>query len=109
MSRYNIDIKNPGKGLAEKIKQHQKAFCYLLPLIIEYYHGTASYEGILKRIDENMKNSYYRFINSDSLISQAFIEKRMGLLEKAEHDFEAISFSNEGVKEEYFKKFHELS
>lgn len=105
VSRYNIDIKNPGKGLAEKVKQHQNVFCHLLPLMTEYYHGTASYEGILKRIDENMKNSYYRFINSDSLISQAFIEKRMGLLEKAEHDFEAIPFSNEGVKEEYFKKF----
>lgn len=106
VSRYRIDIKNPEKGLTEKIKQHQKVFCHLLPLMMEYYYATASYEGILKKIDENMKNSYYRFINSDSLISQAFIEKRMGMQEKALCDFEKIPFSNESIREEYFKKFN---
>lgn len=73
----------------------------------EYYGSTASYEGILKRIDENMKNVYYRFINPDSHISRAFIEKRMGLLGKAEKDFDAIPFSNERIKEEFLKKFRE--
>lgn len=107
VSRYGIDVKNLEKGLAEKIKQHQKVFCYLLPLMTEYYDSTASYEGILKRIDENIKNVYYRFINSDSHISRAFIEKRLGLLEKAEKDFDAIPFSNERIREEFLKKFRE--
>lgn len=98
--------KQAEKGLAEKIKQHQKVFGHLLPLMMEYYHATISYEGILKKIDENMKNSYYRFINSDSLISQAFIEKRMGMQEKAFCDFEKIPFSSAGIREEYFKKFN---
>ena len=106
VSRYNIDIKNPEKGLAEKIKQHQKVFCHLLPLITEYYHATASYEGILKKIDENKKSTYYRFINSDSLISQAFIEKRLGMQEKALRDFEELPFFSESIREEYYKKFN---
>ena len=106
VSRHNINIKNPEKGLTEKIEQHQKVFCHLLPLMTEYYHATASYEGILKKIDENMKNSYYRFINSDCLISQAFIEKRMGMQEKALCDFEKLPFSSESIREEYFKKFN---
>lgn len=105
VSRYNIDVKNLEKGLAGKIKQHQEVFCHLLPLMREYYQSTASYEGILERIDQNMENSYYRFINSDNLIAQAFIEKRMGLREKALHDFEAIPFSDENIKNEYLKKF----
>lgn len=108
ISRYNIDIKNPEKGLDEKIKQHQRVFCYLLPLMTEYYDSTASYEGILERIGRNMENSYYRFINSDSLVSRAFIEKRMGMQEKALHDFHEIPFSGKEIKEEYFKKFREL-
>lgn len=106
VSRYNIDIKNPEKGLSEKIKQHQKVFSHLLPLMMEYYRATISYEGILKKIDENMENSYYRFINSDSLISQAFIEKKMGMQEKALCDFEKIPFFSASIREEYLKKFN---
>ena len=78
----------------------------MLLLITEYYHATASYEGILKKIDENKKSTYYRFINSDSLISQAFIEKRLGMQEKALRDFEELPFFSESIREEYYKKFN---
>lgn len=34
---------------------------HLLPLITEYYRATASYEGLLKRIDDEFEDGYYRF------------------------------------------------
>ncbi len=102
ISRYDIDIKNLEKGLKERIKQHKSVFLYLLPLIIEYYQDTATYEKILVRIEQNMQINYYRLINSDSMIVYPFIEKRMGMQEKAFRDFEALSFADENIKTKLF-------
>lgn len=84
--------------MEEKIKQHKSVFLYLLPLIMEYYKNTATYEKILTRIEQNMQISYYRFINRDSMIVYPFIEKRIGMREKAFRDFEAITFADENLK-----------
>lgn len=60
---------------------------HLLPLITEYYRATASYEGLLKRIDDEFEDGYYRFINGeDIIISKVFMEKRMGLHEMVLQD-----------------------
>ena len=96
-------------GLLLMINHHKSVFLHVLPLIIEYYHSTVSYEGILKRIELNMQNGYYRFINSQMYITRAFVEKRMGLQEKARQDFEEIQFVNEDIKNLYFKKFNLLT
>lgn len=37
-----------------------------------------------------------------------FVEKRMGLHEKALQDFEAIPFKNDNIKNAYFKKLIQL-
>lgn len=65
---------------------------------MEYYKNTATYEKILTRIEQNMQISYYRFINRDSMIVYPFIEKRIGMREKAFRDFEAITFADENLK-----------
>ncbi|MDE7206983.1 MAG: hypothetical protein K2N90_07490 [Lachnospiraceae bacterium] len=106
ISRYGIDVKNPEKGLQEKIKQHKEVFLYLLPLIQEYYQETASYGDILTRIEHDMQINYYRLINSDSMIVYPFIEKHMGMLEKALCDFEMLSFVDEQVKARVFDIFN---
>ena len=98
LSRCDIDINNIENGLKEKIKQHKSVFIYLLPLIVEYYKNTATYEKILARIEQNMQTSYYRFINRDSMIVYPFIEKRIGMREKAFRDFESITFDDENLK-----------
>ncbi|MDE6232237.1 MAG: hypothetical protein K2M60_02655 [Lachnospiraceae bacterium] len=108
MSRHSVDIKNLEKGLEDKITHHKEVFYHLLPLMKEYYCSTDSYEQLLKRIDYDMENSYYRFIGAVSLLPKAFIEKRMGLQEKAMQDFEEIEFRNEKIKNTYLKKFLSL-
>lgn len=45
-----------------------------------------------------MQSSYYRFINSDSMLVYPCIEKRIGMREKAFRDFEAIPFADENLK-----------
>lgn len=93
VSRYEIDAKNPEKGLVEKIEHHKAVFFYLLPLIKEYYQATDTYEKILERIEQNMQCNYYRLLNGDnSIISYLFIEKRLGMAEKAFRDFEKVPF-----------------
>lgn len=91
--------------MKKKIHQHQKVLCHLLPSITEYYTSTASYNTLLERIEQNMQDGYYRLINPDMRISHAFIEKRIGLNEKAVNDFNAISFSDENVRIAYLKRF----
>lgn len=104
VSRYEIDAKNPEKGLAEKIEHHKAAFFYLLPLITEYYQATDTYEKILERIEQNMQCNYYRLINGDSsVISYLFIEKRLGMAEKAFRDFEKVSF-RENVRDQLWDR-----
>lgn len=95
-------------GLEEMINHHKSVFLCVLPLITEYYHSTASYESILKRIGLNTDNGYYCFINPQMFIAQAFIEKRMGLQERAQQDFENIRFSSEDIKNLYLKKFNQV-
>ncbi|MBD5470080.1 MAG: hypothetical protein HDR19_02880 [Lachnospiraceae bacterium] len=102
ISRYGIVIKNLEKALNERIKQHKSVFLHLLPLIMEYYEATATYEEILIRIEQDMQINYYRLINSDSMIVYPFIEKHMGMREKALRDFEAISFADEKIKAKLF-------
>lgn len=106
ISRYGIDVKNLEKGLQEKIKQHKAVFLYLLPLIEEYYQETATYNDILIRIEQDMQINYYRFINSDSMIAYPFIEKRIGMQEKALRDFESLSFADEKIKAKVFDAFN---
>ncbi|MDE6619370.1 MAG: hypothetical protein K2K74_02565 [Lachnospiraceae bacterium] len=106
MSRFRVDINNLEKGLLEKIEQHKNVFYYLESLITEYYQSTVSYDQILERIKNNMKNSYYRFIQPENLIVQAFIEKRIGMQEKALRDLEAL-FADERLKNEFIKKFQQ--
>lgn len=109
IGRLLIDAKNPERSLEERIRQHKQVFNHLLPLITKYYAATASYEGILKRIDYNMKDGWQRFVNGGNLMTtQAFVEKRVGLEEKALQDFEAIMFVNEDIKQAYFKKFNQI-
>lgn len=108
ISRYGIDIKSLENGLEERIKQHKSVFSYLLPLILEYYQATATYEDILSRIEQDMQINYYRLINSDSMIVYPFIEKRMGMCEKALCDFEALPFADEKVKDKMFEIFNRL-
>ena len=108
ISRYGIDIKNLEKGLKEKIKQHKSVFFYLFPLITEYYGATATYEEILVRIEQDMGINYYRLINSDSMIVYPFIEKRMGMREKALRDFDALPFADEKIKDKVFDIFNRL-
>lgn len=105
ISRYDIDIKNLEKGLKERIKQHKSVFLHLLPLIIEYYQDTATYEKILVRIEQNMQINYYCLINRDIMIVYPFIEKRMGMQEKAFRDFEALQFADENLKAKLFDIF----
>lgn len=109
ISRYGIDIKNLEKGLQEKIIQHKEVFFYLLPLIEEYYRETDSYEDILRRIEQDMQINYYRLINSDSMIVYPFIEKRIGMQEKALRDFEALPFADEKMKAKVFDIFNRFS
>lgn len=109
ISRYGIDVKNLEKGLQEKIKQHKEVFFYLLPLIEEYYQETATYEDILIRIEQDMQINYYRFINSDSMLAYPFIEKRIGMQEKALRDFESLSFADEKIKAKVFDAFNRSS
>ena len=108
ISRYGIDIKNLEKGLEERITQHKSVFRHLLPLIMDYYQATATYEDILLRIEQNMQINYYRLINSDSMIVYPFIEKRMGMSEKALCDFEALPFADEKIKAKIFEIFNRL-
>lgn len=108
ISRYGIDIKNLEKGLKERIKQHKSVFLHLLPLIMEYYEATATYEDILIRIEQDMQINYYRFINSDSMIVYPFIEKRMGMQEKALRDFKVLSFADEKIKAKIFDIFNRV-
>ena len=108
ISRYGIDIKNLEKGLEERITQHKSVFYYLLPLIMEYYQATATYEEILIRIEQDMKINYYRLINSDSMVVYPFIEKRMGMSEKALCDFEALIFADEKIKAKFIEIFNRL-
>lgn len=105
ISRYGIDVKNLEKGLREKIKQHKEVFFYLLPLIKAYYQETASYKDILIRIEQDMQINYYLLINNDSIIAYPFIEKRIGMQEKAMRDFEKIPFADEKLKAKVFDVF----
>lgn len=109
MNSWYIDIKHPEKGLQDKIHRHKTVFLHLLPLITEFYRSTASYEGLLKRINDEFEDGYYRFINGeDIMISKVFMEKRMGLHEIALRDFEAIPFKNEKIRNAYFNKLNQL-
>lgn len=108
ISRYGIDIKNLEKGLEDRIKQHKSVFHYLLPLINDYYQATETYEEILIRIEQDMQINYYRLINSDSMIVYPFIEKRMGMCEKALCDFEELTFNDEKIKAKIFEIFKRL-
>lgn len=109
IGRYDIDVKKPEKALRKKVDQHKRAFLHLLPLMIEYYRVTSTYEDIIKRIDYNMESAWYRFVNSgDLMISKAFIEKRMGLQDQAQQDFDKILFSDEKIKDAYLKKFDRI-
>lgn len=94
--------------LQDMINHHENVFLHVLPLITEYYRATASYEGILKRIELNANDGYYCFINPEMFIAQAFIEKRMGFSEKAQHDFNHLIFPDEGVRALYLNKFNLL-
>ena len=105
MSRGIIDIKNLEMRLDERISQHKYVFYRLLPFMTEYYSSVDSYEQILKRIDHDMENSYYRLINGACMwVTKVFIEKRMGMQEKAMQDFEELNFGSEKAKDAYLKK-----
>ena len=65
----------------------------------------ATYEKILVRIEQNMQINYYCLINSDIMIVHPFIEKRMGMQEKAFRDFEALQFADENLKVKLFDIF----
>lgn len=111
MSRGNIDIKNLERKLDERISQHKYVFYRLLPFVTAYYASTDSYEQIVKRIDHDMEDSYYRLINGECMwLTKVFIEKRMGMQEKAMQDFEdeRLSFRDEKVKDAYLKKLYIL-
>ena len=95
-------------GLEDMINHHKSVLLHVLPLITEYYQSTASYEGILNRIGLNADDGYYCFINPCMFIAQTFIEKRIGLQEKAQQDFEKLVFPSEDVKNLYLKKFNQL-
>lgn len=104
MSRYYFNKKSTENGFAEIVKHHQEALEYLLPTIQDYYHSTGSLEAVLDRIDLNLENKYYSFINPELVISKVFILYRLGLKEKAIFDFENISFRSEEIKNQYYKK-----
>ncbi|MCM1251754.1 MAG: hypothetical protein NC321_02960 [Clostridium sp.] len=105
MARHNIDIKGLERRLDERISHHKYVFSRLLPYITEYYDSVDSYAQILNRIERDMENSYYRLINGAcSYVTKAFIEKRMGMHEKALQDFEELNFTSEKVRDAYLKK-----
>ena len=72
--------------------------------IQEYYRSTETMELILRRIDLNLENPYYRFINPGLLISKVFILYCLKSKEKAISDFEKIPFQCEDIKNQYYKK-----
>ena len=52
-----------------------------------------------------MGNSYYHLINGACMwVTKVFIEKRMGMQEKAMQDFEELNFCSEKAKDAYLKK-----
>ena len=76
----------------------------MLPTIKKYYNATKTLESVLSRIDENLNNEYYSFINPGLAISRAFILYRLNLKEEAIADFEKIPFVSEKIRAQYYKK-----
>lgn len=76
----------------------------MLPTIKRYYNATNTLESVLSRIDLNMENYYYRFINLELVVLRVFILYRLNLKEKALYDFEKISFTSDKIREQYYKK-----
>lgn len=104
VSRYFVIEKNAKNVIEKIVKDHKKMLKYLLPTIQEYYRSTETMELILRRIDLNLENPYYRFINPGLLISKVFILYYLKSKEKAISDFEKIPFQCEDIKNQYYKK-----
>ena len=104
MSRYYFDEKRSNNVIAKAAKDYRETLKHLLPTIKKYYNATKTLESVLSRIDENLNNEYYSFINPGLAISRAFILYRLNLKEEAIADFEKIPFVSEKIRAQYYKK-----
>ncbi|MEB3024277.1 MULTISPECIES: hypothetical protein [unclassified Parvimonas] len=104
VSRIYYNENNSKDIIVDMTKDFQKKLKALLPTIKRYYNATNTLESVLSRIDLNMENYYYRFINPELVVLRVFILYRLNLKEEALSHFEKISFTSDDIREQYYKK-----
>lgn len=104
VSRIYYNENNSKDIIVDMTKDFQKKLKALLPTIKRYYNATNTLESVLSRIDLNMENYYYRFINLELVVLRVFILYRLNLKEEALSHFEKISFTSDDIREQYYKK-----
>ncbi len=73
-----------------------------------YYEQTSTYEGLLENLREQLEQRYYRFVNPGNKIVYTFVERYMGNNEQAQKDFDEINFTDEHIKNEYYKRLLQI-
>lgn len=104
ISRIFYNENNSRDIITDMTKDFQKKLKVLIPTIKKYYKATSTLESVLRRIDLNLENYYYRFINPELVVLRVFILYRLNLKEEALSDFEKISFTSDDIREQYYKK-----
>ncbi|MBF1299540.1 MAG: hypothetical protein HXM97_00745 [Parvimonas sp.] len=104
ISRIFYNENNSRDIITDMAKDFQKKLKVLIPTIKKYYKATSTLESVLRRIDLNLENYYYRFINPELVVLRVFILYRLNLKEEALSDFEKISFTSDDIREQYYKK-----
>ena len=94
--------------MAELIRDHQVAWDTVCDEIRTYYEQTVTYEGLLENLRKQLEHKYYRFVNPGNCVVHAFVERYLGDNDKAQKDFEEISFTDDNTKDEYYKRFMQI-
>lgn len=96
-------------NLNSLINTHKVVWDTVVKEIQAYYEQTSTYKGLIDDLCNQLDHKYYRFVNPENSIVYAFVERYVGNDELAQKAFEEINFTDENIKEEYYKRFLKIS
>lgn len=108
ISSFGGSLDSYQDSIVEMAQSYIDAFCYLLPLIKDYYQRTDTYDMILQNIDSLYSNDYFRFMIRNLLVTKVFIEYHLKWYDLAMKHFDTLDFENDDIKNMYLKALKKL-
>jgi len=99
---------NDEAGFQHLVAEHLDAMAVIRDEMRSYYERTSDYAGLLAELGAITCEKYYNFIWPENQIVRPFIEKYLGMDEKAEDDFLKIAFKDDAIRKEYYQRFRDL-